>query len=238
MSTPVIPNPIVPVRLPETPETAVEAAPAEAAPAETASAETASAETTSTAPAKAPVPPVTAETFGTPAKAALGAVTTAVTPEVPALVDPSVALAAVYAKSAIIGRSEREEYRLSKMRRRNKPLTPKLLKAVAKPDWPSLTPQEAQLWDLLSDPTDRRPGQKQRPDKRFTLARGTPRSAYEASNSVPEPDDFWLLLKRRATPPQVARVFQEVTPFSGDPSVVGRLDPDPRGPLMTSLGLR
>ena len=55
---------------------------------------------------------------------------------------------------------------------------------------------------------------------------------------MPDPDDFWLLMKRRITPPMVERVFKEAEPFSGDPSVVGRLETDPQGPLMTSLGLR
>jgi hypothetical protein len=36
----------------------------------------------------------------------------------------------------------------------------------------------------------------------------------------------------------VQRVLSEAAPFSGDSSVVGRLEMDPQGPLMTSLGLR
>ena len=47
-----------------------------------------------------------------------------------------------------------------------------------------------------------------------------------------------MLMKRRVTPPVAERVLSEASPFSGEPSVVGRLETDPRGPLMTSLGLR
>lgn len=62
----------------------------------------------------------------------------------------------------------------------------------AAPEEPKLTPQEAMLWDLLADPADRRRNQHRRVrrDRRFTLPTGTPRSYYEETNEIPDPDDF------------------------------------------------
>jgi hypothetical protein len=123
------------------------------------------------------------------------------------LVTPSEALASVRAKAAVVGKpldyEKREEWlakaadRLAKKAaaESSKPVT-KATDATTtptpgeKPEWPELTPQEAQLWDLLSDPADRRKDQKRRPDDRFTFSPHKPRTHYEVTGEIPDPDDF------------------------------------------------
>ena len=109
----------------------------------------------------------------------------------PEILDPSLALASVYAKGAVVGATEKELWRLKVAKTRpEKRLSASLVAAAKLPEWPELTPQEAQIWDLLSDPADQRTGQYRRPDRRFTLAPGKPANVYQVSNTVPDPDDF------------------------------------------------